>query len=102
MSMRGDSPRLEDARPGAGLSLLALVLVLQAACITTTGAPRGDHYGYDNSVSAACRQNPANCAALSGREAGITVASIGGALRVLDNLTKASIEQALAECANLA
>jgi hypothetical protein len=111
MSTRVVSPRLEGARPRVGLSVLALLaLVLQVACITTTGAPRGGHYAHDNSVSAACRQNPANCAALSGREAaitriaeaGTTVASIGAALRVLDNLTRASIEQALAECANLA
>jgi hypothetical protein len=111
MSTRVVSPRREGARTRAGLSVLALLaLVLQAACVTTSGTPRGDRYGYDNSVSAACRQNPANCAALSGREAaiermaeaGTTVASIGATLRVLDNLTKTSIEQALAECANLA
>ncbi len=111
MSTRVVSPRLEGARPRVGLSVLALLaLMLQAACITTIGAPRGGRYAHDNSVSAACRQNPANCAALSGREAaitrmaeaGTTVASIGAALRVLDNLTRASIEQALTECANLA
>ncbi len=110
MSTRVVSPRLQDARHRVRLSVLALLALLQAACITTTGAPRDNRYGYDNSVSAACRQNPANCAALSGREAtiehiaeaGTTVASIGAALRVLDNLTRASIEQALTECANLA
>ena len=85
---------------------LALVaLVVQVACSTSSGVARGGRYGYDNSVSAACRQNPAQCAALSGKElaeVGITVASVGSALQVLDNLTRGSIEQALVECADLA
>jgi hypothetical protein len=46
-----------------------MALVLQTACTAPMGAQRADSYSYDNSVSAACRQNPANCVALSGKDA---------------------------------
>ncbi|HYO51840.1 hypothetical protein [Archangium sp.] len=95
-----------------GPRLVALcALVLQAACTTTTtGTQRGDGYSYDNSVSAACRQNPANCIALSGREAafepirqaGTAVASVAAVLAALDDATRTSIEQVLEDCADLA
>ncbi len=90
------------------LSLVALVTL--AACTTTSGMSRGDHYSYDNSASAACRQNPANCIALSGKEAafepirevGTVVASSAAVLGALDDLARKSIEQALMHCADMA
>jgi len=87
-----------------------MALVLQTACTTPVGAQRGDSYSYDNSASAACRQNPANCPALLGKEAsfepirqaGTAVASVAAVLAVLDNEARISIEQALTDCANMA
>jgi len=106
MSHRWVGSSLVDTRQRSGrLALVLVVLVMQAACILPSGVARGGRYGYDNSVSAACRQNPALCSTLSGKElaeVGIMVASVGSALQVLDNLTRGSIEQALAECADLA
>jgi hypothetical protein len=90
------------------LSLVALVT--QVACTTTSGTSRGHHYSYDNSASAACRQNPANCVALSGKEAsleplrevGTVVASSAAVLGALDDLARKSIEEALMHCADMA
>ncbi|REG36264.1 hypothetical protein ATI61_102641 [Archangium gephyra] len=79
-----------------------MALALQTACVTPLGTQRADSYRYDNSVSAACRQNPANCVALSGKEAGAAVASVAAILAVLDNETRGSIERALEYCADLA
>ncbi|WP_375766446.1 hypothetical protein NR798_32810 [Archangium gephyra] len=87
-----------------------MALVLQSACTTPVGAQRGDSYSYDNSASAACRQNPANCPALLGKEAafepirqaGTAVASVAAVMAVLDNEARASIEKALTDCANMA
>lgn len=82
------------------------VLAAQVACTTPAGALREDGSRCDNTASAACRQNPANCVALTGKETaatvGIAVASLSATLKVLDNLTRLSIEQALSECADLA
>jgi hypothetical protein len=103
------------------LTLLAsTVLVTHAAC-TTTAAFRGNawagsdpgtpgSFSYDNTVSAGCRQNPANCAALSGKEAALEpirdVAIAGHAvaslLKVLEAAEQRSIETALEKCADLA
>jgi len=106
MSHRCVGSSLVDTGQRSGrLALVLVVLVMQAACIVPSGVARGGRYGYDNSVSAACRQNPALCSTLSGKElaeVGIMVASVGSALQVLDNLTRRSIEQALVECADLA
>jgi len=99
------SSRVDAWKCSGRLASLLVALVVQVACSTSSGVARGGRYGYDNSVSAACRQSPAQCSALSGKElaeVGITVASVDSALRVLDNLTRGSIEQALAECAELA
>ena len=102
-------PRSTDARRHSGLGVLLLaLLVTEAACTTTSGAPRG--YGYDNSVSAACRQNPAQCATLSGKEAayeplvqvGTAVGTIAAVLRVLDDVERGSIDRALERCADRA
>jgi hypothetical protein len=87
-----------------------MALVLQTACTTPVGAQRGDSYSYDNSVSAACRQNPANCVVLSGKEAayepvlqaGTAAASAAAVMAVLDNEARVSIERALTDCANMA
>jgi hypothetical protein len=87
-----------------------MALVLQTACTTPVGAHRGDSYSYDNSASAACRQNPANCVALSGKEAayepvlqaGTAAASAAAVTAVLDNEARVSIERALTDCANIA
>jgi hypothetical protein len=59
-------------------------------------------------VDAACRQNPGQCAALTGQEAathpGIVVATAGGTidrlLRVFDEVTQARIDEALKQCAD--
>lgn len=103
------SPRA-GIRQYLGLSLAWMALMLQAACTTPVGAQRGDSYSYDNSVSAACRQNPANCPALAGKEAatervwqaGTAVASVAAVLAVLDNEARISIEEALKYCADMA
>jgi hypothetical protein len=87
-----------------------MALVLQTACTTPVGAHRGDSYSYDNSASAACRQNPANCVALSGKEAayepvlqaGTAAASAAAVMAVLDNEARISIERALTDCAQMA
>ncbi|MCY1076485.1 hypothetical protein [Archangium lansingense] len=87
-----------------------MVLVLQAACITPVGVQRGDGYSYDNSVSAACRQNPANCPALAGKEAafepvrqaGTAGLSVAVVLAALNDEARSSIEQALTHCVELA
>jgi len=87
-----------------------MALVFQTACTTPLGAQRGDSYSYDNSASAACRQNPANCPALLGKEAsfepirqaGTAVASVAAVLAVLDNEARISIEQALENCVEFA
>ncbi len=92
------------------LRVACMALVLQTACVTPVGAQRGDSYSYDNSASAACRQNPANCVALSGKEAtfepirqaGTAVASLAAVLAVLDNEARVSIERALTDCVELA
>jgi hypothetical protein len=68
------------------------------------------HYSYDNTVSAACREHPADCAALSGEEAsfepvvqvGISVASAAAALKSLDDTKRREIEEELERCADLA
>ncbi|MFY0569307.1 hypothetical protein ACN28E_36535 [Archangium lansingense] len=87
-----------------------MVLVLQAACITPVGVQRGDGYSYDNSVSAACRQNPANCPALAGKEAafepirqaGTAGLSVAVVLAALNDEARSSIEQALTYCGEIA
>lgn len=82
--------------------------VLLGACAVTPGPDTPSHYSWDTSVSAACRNNPAQCAALTGTPSatgsGHAVATAGytahEALRVLDNLTQNSIEEALKKCAD--
>ncbi|WP_257458755.1 hypothetical protein [Archangium lipolyticum] len=102
-------PRMERVRWRCWvLSLVALVSLV--SCTTTSGTSRGDRYGYDNSASAACRQNPANCIALTGKEAafepirevGTVVASSAAVMGALDDLVRKSIEDALVDCANMA
>jgi hypothetical protein len=72
--------------------------VLLGACASVP--VRGGSLGYSlDSPSAACRNSVSACVALYGKE----VASVGAVLRVvLDKTTKASIDQALSECADLA
>ena len=92
------------------LRVACMALVLQTACVTPVGAQRGDSYSYDNSASAACRQNPANCPALLGKEAsfepirqaGTAVASVAAVLAELDNEARLSIERALETCVEFA
>ncbi len=91
-----------------GLNVLALaVLVAQSACITAAPVvPQAGYFSYDNTASAACRQNPANCAAATGKDiesvqhVGTAVASIAATLKVLFEQAKGSIEEKLVECAN--
>jgi hypothetical protein len=82
--------------------------LLLSACASSSGRSHG-RYALDTATNA-CRQNPANCAALLGREAALkpvqAVATIGttvhAALQVLDAKTKADVEEALKDCADLA
>ena len=91
--------------PGVKVLLLA-VLTAQSACITTLVAPHAGAFSYDNTASAACRQNPANCAAVTGTDiesvqrVGTAAASIAATLKVLFEQEKGSIEEKLVECAN--
>ncbi|HYO58272.1 hypothetical protein [Archangium sp.] len=110
MSTRLVDSRLTGAKQYPWLSVLVLaVLMAQSACITTApiGAHAG-HFGYDNTVSAACRQNSVNCAAAAGkdietvREVGTAVASTAATLQVLFEQAKGSIEEKLEKCANKA
>ena len=68
----------------------------------------GDVQAFD-SVTAACRQRPEQCARVAGQEAvvptvkgGAEVASVAATLRVLTAETKSALEQALVECAQWA
>ncbi len=81
------------------------VCVLLVAC---AGAPvrcEPEALRFDT-VTSACRQNPANCVALAGRESGaaIGMAAAGGSavVRALEKPVADLIEKALAECADLA
>jgi hypothetical protein len=77
--------------------------------VGTSGRIPSGRYTFDTATNA-CRQNPAHCAALLGREAALkpvqAVATVGAtvnaALQVLEAKTKADVEEALKECANLA
>jgi hypothetical protein len=83
--------------------------VLLSACVSPSGRIHSSRYAFDTATSA-CRQNPANCAALLGRGAALkpvqTVATAGAtvnaALQVLDAKTQADVEEALKDCADLA
>jgi hypothetical protein len=82
-------------------------LVLLAGCATERALNVPSHYGQASPVpvggidspSAACRHSLSACAALYGKE----IASAGAVVKlVLDVTTRASIEQALTECADTA
>ncbi len=83
--------------------------VFLSACVSPSGRIPSGRYALDTATSA-CRQNPANCAALLGREAALrpvqAVATAGttvnAALQALEAQTKANVEEALKECANFA
>jgi len=80
------------------------------ACVGPPGLGTPRRYAFDNSVSAACRNNPANCPAqmaeASTSPSGLAVASTGytvhQVLRVLDDATKARVAEALKQCADKA
>ncbi|MBN1205541.1 MAG: hypothetical protein JXB05_11535 [Myxococcaceae bacterium] len=82
--------------------------MLLGACASIQSPGTRSQYAFDNSVAAACRNNPAQCAPLKGAPSatgsGIAVGTAGyavhKALEVLDNLTKSSIEEALKKCAD--
>jgi hypothetical protein len=98
----------QDNPPRLPLPAMLVIGLLLGACATTPGygAPAG--YAWDSSVSAACRQNPANCAAAVGRESVRetlhTAATIGGtvhaAQRVWDATKQQGLEAELVECAD--
>jgi len=80
--------------------------LLLGACAGTPSRQRAEAYRFD-SVSNACRQSPAHCAALAGKEpAGHTLAAAAttGAVvvRALETLDQELIEATLVECADLA
>jgi hypothetical protein len=87
--------------------LLALSLLL-GACASTPGRGGPGYYAWDSSVSAACRQNPANCAAAVGRESVReplhTAATIGGTIHAAqltwDSTRRQRVEAELVECAD--
>lgn len=93
-------------RPQA-LWVIALCAFL-GACASHPGFGAPRHYAYDNTVSAACRNNSANCPPLAGEAPtpapGHAVASAGytvhQVLRALDEDTKARIAEALKRCAD--
>lgn len=82
--------------------------VLLSGCAVTPRPGGSGQYSFDNSVDAACRQNPKGCADLAiggvAPHPGITMATAGGTIhrtiRVLDDAMRASIDEALKECAN--
>jgi hypothetical protein len=82
--------------------------LLLGACAHVQSPGTQTQYAFDNSVSAACRNNPARCAQVKGTPSatgsGIAVGTAGyavhQALEVLDNLTQSSIEAALKKCAD--
>ncbi|WP_240359100.1 hypothetical protein [Pyxidicoccus trucidator] len=80
--------------------------LLLGACAGTPGRQRAEAYRFDT-VTNACRQNPANCVLAAGKEsAGHTVAAAGitghVAVRLLEDPVRALIDAALVECADLA
>ena len=90
-------------RPHRWMLLGSLLL---GACAGTPGRQRAEAYRFD-SVSNACRQSPAHCAALAGKEsvghplaAAATTGSV--VVRALEVLDRELIEAALIECADLA
>jgi hypothetical protein len=96
-------PHQSGFRPGWALATCLLL----GACVSPSGLGTPRVYGFDNSVSAACRTNPANCPSLTGSASttgpGHAVATAGytvdRVLRILDDATKASIAEALKQCA---
>jgi len=83
--------------------------MLLGACASTSIHGTPGRYSFD-SVSNACRANPAQCAAMMGREAALnpvqTVATVGttvhAVVQVLEAETKTRVEEALKDCADLA
>ena len=83
--------------------------IVLSACVSPSRRIPSGRYALDTATSA-CRQNPAHCAALLGREAALKPvqavatagATVNAALQVLDAKTQADVEEALKECADLA
>jgi hypothetical protein len=80
--------------------------VLVGGCAGTPNQRRADTYRFDT-VSNACRQNPANCAALAGGETAsptLAAAATTGyvVVRALEDPVRDLIDATLAECADLA
>ncbi len=80
------------------------------ACVSMPGRGVPGYYANDT-LSARCLRNPAYCATLAGREVGSgsvrttvgeAVLSVAAALKVLDSEAKASIKQAMDQCADMA
>ncbi len=76
--------------------------VLLGACAGTTSHRGAETYRFDT-VTNACRQSPANCAALAGRETTAMVGTTGYVVvRALEAPVRDLIDATLTECANLA
>jgi hypothetical protein len=80
--------------------------MLLAGCAGTPSQRRADTYRFDT-VSNACRQNPANCAALAGKETvGTTMAAAATTgyvvVRALEDPVRDLIDAILVECADRA
>jgi len=97
------------SQTGAPFGWVLTCCVLLSACVGPSGRIPSGRYAFDTATKA-CRQNPAHCAALLGRETALNpvqaIATVGAtvnaALQVLEAKTKADVEEALKECAKFA
>ena len=97
------------SQTGAPFGWVLTCCVLLSACVGPSGRIPSGRYAFDTATKA-CRQNPAHCAALLGRETALNPvqavatagATVNAALQVLDAKTEADVKEALKECADLA
>lgn len=93
-------------QPHSRYSLMLVGCVLLGGCAGTSNPRRAETYRFDT-VSNACRQNPASCAALAGKETvGTTMAAAATTgqvvVRALEDSVRDLIDATLAQCADLA
>jgi len=93
-------------RPCSQLWWLLSGCLLLGACASAPAPRQVQPYRLDT-VTSACRQNPANCAALAGKDVAVQPAASVGVMaslvvRALEDPVRDLIDTALAECADLA
>lgn len=101
-------PLRATPRP-AWVGVMLLSCALLGACAGAPVRREPEDLRFDT-VTSACRQNPANCVALMGREAarasgaapGMAAAGGSAVVRLLEKSAQNLIDKALAECADLA